>query len=245
MGATEIKYLAPRTYSSNQRGVPREEARLQKVTAAAARALAPPGCQKLLVVPELEVSGVRPDFWIGCIDEQCFVQRAQVGLKPCTAPLPLSIALELRRLGGTATIERLSSPSRRLGDRRRVLRGVRQLTERGLAQRGERTVQLSSNWTPARAQGIAVEVKLDQWRKAVRQIQMWRRFVNGAWMIFPDSYLSSVPRQRPGTRGIGLATVQAEELKVIRKPRLIVGQPSGKVVLEEYLYARWLAEGFS
>jgi hypothetical protein len=241
---TEIKYLAPRTYSSNQRGVPRDEARLQQITAAAAQLLAPPSCRHLLVVPELEVGGVRPDFWIGCIDEHNFAKRAQAGMKPCTAPLPLTVALELRRLGGVATINRLAASSRRLGDRSRVLRGIGQLVERGLAVREEEGVRLSPAWVPAQARGVAVEVKVDQWRKALRQIQMWRRFVNGAWMVFPDSYLSSVPRQRPGTRGIGLATVQGEELKVVRRPRLIVGQSSGRTVLEEHLYARWLAEGF-
>jgi hypothetical protein len=244
MVETETKYLAPRVYSLNQRGVPSNEAPLQDAAAAAARLLAPPSCRQLLVIPELEVGGVRPDLWIGCLDEESFAQRARAGIEPCTAPLPLSIANVLRRLGGTATIDRLASPSRRLGDRSRVLRGISELVERGLAVREEGGIRLSGAWTAAQAEGVAVEVKMDQWRKALRQVQMWRRFVNGAWMVFPDSYLRAVPRQRPGTRGIGLATVnEGGELRVIRRPRLVIGQSSARTVLEEHLYARWLAEG--
>lgn len=243
MPKPEIRYLAPRSYAVNQRGVPSVEAPLQEAAAAAARALAPSDCRQLLVIPELEVHGVRPDLWIGCVDERNFLRRARLGIEPCTAPLPLSIAVEIRRRGGAATVDRLASSNGPLGDRSRVLRGVALLVERGLAVREEGEVRLVSAWAPARAEGVAVETKVGQWRRALRQVQMWRRFVNGAWMVFPASYLSAVPRQRPGMRAIGLATVDGGSLAVIRRPRLTVGQPFARAVLEEHLYLRWLAEG--
>lgn len=243
MVETKVKRLAERTYSPRQRGVPSLEAPLQDAAARAARLLAPRGCRELLVIPELEVGGVRPDLWIGCVDEEIFRKRSAMGISPCTAPYPLAIAHELRRLGGSARIERLSSLSRQLGERPRILRGVAELVERGIAVREEGEVRLVNGWRPAGAEGVAVEAKVGQWRKTFRQVQMWRRFVNGAWMVFPDSYLGSVPRQRPGMRAIGLATVEGEDLRVIRRPRLIVGQPLARALLEEHLYGRWLAEG--
>jgi hypothetical protein len=243
MVETKIKRLAERTYSPRQRGIPRLEAPLQDAAAAAAGLLAPRGCRELLVIPELEVSGVRPDLWIGCVDEESFRKRSAMGIAPCTAPYPLAIAYELRRLGGSARIERLSTSARQLGERPRILRGVAELVERGIAVREEGDVRLVNDWRPAGAEGVAVEAKVGQWRKTLRQVQMWRRFVNGAWMVFPHSYLGSVPRQRPGTRAIGLATVEGDDLRVIRRPRLIVGQPQARALLEEHMYGRWLAEG--
>ena len=243
MVETKIKRLAGRTYSPRQRGVPSLEAPLQGAAARAAGLLAPRGCRELLVIPELEVGGVRPDLWIGCVDEESFRKRSAMGIAPCTAPYPLAIAHELRRLGGSARIERLSSQARQLGERPRILRGVAELVERGIAVREEGEVRLVSGWRPAGAEGVAVEAKVGQWRKTLRQVQMWRRFVNGAWMVFPDSYLGSVPRQHRGTRAIGLATVEGEDLRVIRRPRLIVGQPLARALFEEHLYGRWLAEG--
>ncbi len=243
MVETKVKRLAERTYSPRQRGVPSLEAPLQDAAARAAGMLAPRGCRELLVIPELEVGGVRPDLWIGCVDEASFRERSAMGIVPCTAPYPLTLAHELRRLGGSARIEQLSSPARQLGERPRILRGVAELVERGIAVREEGEVRLVSSWRPAGAEGVAVEAKIGQWRKTFRQVQMWRRFVNGAWMVFPDSYLGSIPRQRPGMRAIGLATVEGEDLRVIRRPRLIVGQPLARALLEEHLYGRWLVEG--
>jgi len=243
MVETKIKRLAERSYSPRQRGVPSLEAPLQNAAARAAGLLAPRGCREVLVIPELEVGGVRPDLWIGCVDEESFKKRSAGGIAPCTAPHPLAIAFELRCLGGSARIERLSTSARQLGERPRILRGLAELVERGIAVREEGEVRLVSGWAPAGAEGVAVEAKVGQWRKALRQVQMWRRFVNGAWMVFPSSYLGSVPRQRPGTRAIGLAAVEGDELRVIRRPRLTVGQPMARALLEEHLYGRWLAEG--
>jgi hypothetical protein len=245
MVETKIKRLAERTYSPRQRGVPSLEAPLQDAAARAARLLAPRGCRELLVIPELEVGGVRPDLWIGCVDERNFKQRSAAGIAPCTAPQPLAIAHEVRRLGGIASIEQLTSSAQRLGERPRVLRGISELVERGIAVREDGEVRLVGAWRPADAEGVAVEAKIGQWRRALRQIQMWRHFVNGAWVVFPESYLASVPRQRPGTRAIGLATVEGDSLRVIRRPRLIVGQPLARALLEEHLYGRWLTEDVS
>jgi hypothetical protein len=243
MVETKVRRLAEREYAPRQLGVPSLEAPLHEAVVRDAQLLAPRGCRELLVIPELEVAGVRPDAWIGCVDEDNFRARRDGGLAPCTAPHPLAIALETRRLGGSATVERLSSAGPHLGERPRVLRGIGELVERGIAEREGAEVRLVDVWTAAGAEGVAIEAKVGQWRKTLRQVQMWRRFVNGAWMVFPDSYLGSIPRQRPGTRGIGLATVDGGELRIIRRPRLVAGRPGARVLLEEHLYARWLVEG--
>lgn len=241
MKSKSITVFGPRTYSRGQRGVPILEAPLQEAAVAAADQFAPTEFDLLVVIPELEIAGMRPDLWIGHFDEDVFRARLDADIQACTAPYPLAIALILRRLGPT-TIDRLCQPSGGLGDRRRVQRGVTELVERGVAVREEDAIVLSPLYRSAEARGVAVEAKVNRWRKAARQAQMWRRFVSGTWLMFPTSYLSSVPRQAPAIRGMGLAVFDGEEASVIRRPRLTRGRAYGQLVLEEHIYARWRAE---
>ncbi len=243
--AVEITELAPRTYSPTQRGIPSAEAPLHEAAVAAAAILAPPGCERLMVIPELEVCGMRPDLWIGCFDDEQFCRRAEAGIEACTAPYPLAIAHELRRLGGTSSIERLCAPARQLGERRRILRGLAELAERGQVRQEGGTVALSEAWMPAEARGVGVEAKVGRWRKAVRQVQMWRPYLNGAWLVFPSSYLPHVPRQREALRSMGIAIVDEEGAQIVRRPRLTVGRTYSRALLEEHLYARWRTEALA
>jgi hypothetical protein len=245
MAAVEITELAPRAYSPAQRGIPSIEAPLHEAAVAAAETLAPPGCEHLMVIPELEVCGMRPDLWVGYFNDEQFCRRAEAGIEACTAPYPLAIAHELRRLGGMSSIERLCTPTRQLGERRRILRGLAELVERGLVQRDGGMVALNAAWIPAEARGVGVEAKVGRWRKAVRQVQMWRPYLNGAWLVFPSSYLASVPRQREAIRSIGIAVVDEESMHIVRRPRLTVGRTYSRLLLEEHLYARWRTEALA
>lgn len=243
MGSTSIIQLAPRLYSPEQRGVPTAEAPLHEAAMASARLFAPPKLRKLVVVPELEIAGVRPDLWIGSFSEKNFQRRLAGNLEPCTAPYPLAVADVIRRLGGEAGIDELLTTPFRLGDRRRVQRGIAELVDRGLAFRDEGRIRLNRAFKPAGVRGVGVEAKLGRWRKAVRQAQMWRSFVNGAWLLFPASYLPHVPRQRAGMRSLGLAVAEEDRtLTIVRQPRLIVGRPLARALTEEHLYARWKSE---
>jgi hypothetical protein len=237
--APSITQLTPRQYSPKQRGVPLAEAQLHAAALAAAQTLAPPDCPHLIVIPELEVGGMRPDLWIGYFDDEQFQARVEAGIEPCTAPYPLKVAHELRRLGGLCSLERLCSPARGLGGRRRVMRGLAELVERGLAERNEGAVMLNAAWTPAQAHGVGVEAKVGRWRKAVRQVQMSGAFLNGAWLVFPSSYLPHFPRGQKALRNLGVAIVENETLKVVRKPRLRSGRNGNQALLEEHLYVRW------
>jgi len=243
MGSASIIQLGPRLYSPEQRGVPTAEAPLHEAALASARLLAPPKLRKLVVVPELEIAGLRPDLWIGSFSEKNFQRRLAENLEPCTAPYPLAVADAVRRLGGEAEVDQLISPPFRLGDRRRVQRGIAELVDRGLADRDEGHIRLNRAFKTAGVRGVGVEAKLGRWRKAVRQAQMWRSFVNGAWLLFPATYLPHVPRQRPGLRSLGLAVADEDgKVTVIRQPRLIVGHPLARTITEEHLYARWRLE---
>lgn len=242
MARTAVTHLAPRTYSPNQRGVPAAEAPLQEAAAGAAALLAPTGCQGLFVIPELELLGARPDLWIGSFDEGIFRRRVDAGLEACTAPYPLAVAQTLRRLGGEASLEELCSSAHRLGERRRIQRGVSELVDRGLAFRDDNAVILSAVFSPANARGVGVEAKTGRWRKAVRQVQMSASLLNGAWLVFPSSYLPHVPRQEAAMRGVGIAVVEDGVAHVVRRPRFRVGRPGPRMLLEEHLYARWRAE---
>jgi hypothetical protein len=243
MGTTTITQLAPRIYSPEQRGVPTAEAPLHEAALASARFLAPPKMRKLLVVPELEIGGVRPDLWIGSFNQKSFKRRLAASLEPCTAPYPLAVVDALRRLGGEAEVNQLRSPAFRLGDRRRIQRGISELVERQLAFRSEGCIRLNPAFKPGDVRGVGVEAKLGRWRKAVRQVQMWRNFVNGAWLLFPSTYLPHVPRQHPGLRSLGLAIADEEGVvTVVRRPRLTVGRPMARALAEEHVYARWSSE---
>jgi hypothetical protein len=242
MGTTPITRLASRTYSPEQRGVPMAEAQLHEAAVAEAETLAPPDCPHLIVIPELEIGGMRPDLWIGYFDDEQFQVRVEAGIEPCTAPYPLKVAFELRRLGGLCSLERLCSPTRGLGERRRIMRGLAELVERGLAERNEGAVRLSVAWAPAQALGVGVEAKVGRWRKAVRQVQMSGAFLNGAWLVFPGSYLPHFPRGQKPLRNLGVAVVEQDGLRVVRKPRLRSGRNGNRVLLEEHLYARWREE---
>lgn len=242
MKSTSITRLTSRPYSPEQRGVPMAEAELHEAALAAAETLAPPDCPHLIVIPELEIGSMRPDLWIGYFNDEQFQTRVEAGIEPCTAPYPLKVAYELRRLGGLCSLERLCSPARGLGERRRILRGLAELIERGLAERNEGAVRLNAAWTPAEAHGVGVEAKVGRWRKAVRQVQMSGAFLNGAWLVFPSSYLPNFPRGQKALRNLGVAVVESDALRVIRKPRLRSGRNDDRVLLEEHLYARWCEE---
>jgi hypothetical protein len=243
MTSAPITLLGPRIYSPEQRGVPTLEAPLHDAAAVAADLLAPSDLERLVVIPELEIAGVRPDLWIGQFDEKNFRARLDASLVPCTARYPLAIAGALRRLGGEGSVDQLDSSAFHLGERRRIQRGISELIDRGLAIREDRCVVLHPAFKPAAVRGVGVEAKLGRWRKAVRQVQMWRSSVNGAWLVFPSSYLPHVPRQRPGMRSLGLAVVDdAGRVSVVRQARLTVGRPLARMVTEEHLYARWKVE---
>lgn len=241
MEPSSITVLEPRAYGPQQRGVPKAEAALQDAVSAMASIFAPEGCRPLNVVPELDAWGSRPDFWIGSFNETSFRTRALAGIDACTAPFPLAVACMLRRHGETS-VDRLSAPSLRLGDRRRVQRAISELVNGGLALREGESVALDPRFEPADPRGVGVETKVGRWRRAVRQAQMWRPLMNGVWLVFPRSYISQVPRQRPGVRNFGIAVVDEGHVEVVRRPRLIVGRPLSRMLLEEHLYARWLAD---
>jgi hypothetical protein len=243
MGSRSIVHLSPREYSPKQRGVPGPEAALHEAASTSAKLFAPPDWGKLVVIPELDIGGFRPDLWIGSFDERVFKRRLDAGLGACTAPYPLAIVRALRRLGGEASINQLTSRALHLGERRRIQRGVSELVDRGLAERDNGSVLLHSRFVLADARGVGVEAKVGRWRKAVRQVQMWRTALNGAWLLFPESYLGQVPRQRPGTRSIGLAVAdESGTVSIVRRPRLTSGPSLGRLLTEEHLYARWVDE---
>lgn len=246
MGSRSIVHLSPREYSPKQRGVPGPEAALHKAASASANLFAPPDWGKLVVIPELDIGGIRPDLWIGSFNEKVFRRRLDAGLGACTAPYALGIVRALRRLGGEASIDQLASRALRLGERRRIQRGVSDLVDRGLAERDNGSVLLHPRFVVADARGVGVEAKLGRWRKAVRQVQMWRTALNGAWLLFPESYLGQVPRQRPGMRSIGLAVAdESGTVSIVRRPRLTTGPSVGRLLAEEHLYARWVDESNS
>lgn len=215
---------------------------MHEAAVAAADLLAPPDCDHLVVIPELELGGMRPDLWIGYFDDEQFEARIEARIEPCTAPFPLKLAYELRRDGGSNSIDRLCAPARGLGSRRRILRGLGELAERGIAARDGRGVELSPAWGSARARGVGVEAKVGRWRRAVRQVQMSSLFLNGAWLVFPQSYLSHFPRGSIALRSFGIAVVDGGRLQVVRRPRLRASRGASHALLEEHLFCRWRDE---
>ncbi len=85
-----------------------------------------------------------------------------------------------------------------------------------------------------------VEAKLNNWRRAVRQVQSWEGYVDAAWLAFPDAYLRHMPRTPP-LRRFGLITVENGQARIVRRPSGVRANGVRHVLMEQHLYARWLA----
>ena len=197
---------------------------------------------RLVIAHELEFAYGRPDLIAADVNLSVWRSWSRKRIQPCTAPVPLGVADALARLDGSATLDTLVRSMAPGFGRRRVVHGLAVLKTQGrIARKGETHVlRLLPGNAVQSASGV--EAKLNNWRRAVRQVQSWEGLVDAVWLAFPNSYLSNVPRSLP-LRRFGLIGADDYIARVIRRPRGSLTRGVKHLLVEQHLYRRWLTIG--
>lgn len=191
----------------------------------------------LVVVHELVLPYGRPDLAVAAVRLDRWRRRQERAVAPCTAPRLLTTALQLEELGGVATFDELQQTAQNADRVREAVRSLSQLN--WVRVRNER-ITIAPSVRGAIAAMVGVEVKLNNWRRAVRQAQSWEGHFDATWLAFPEAYLSHVPRDAT-LRRFGLIAA-SPEVRVLRRPRGRVARGLRAALADEFLFARWLAE---
>lgn len=233
--------LPPGTATARTLGVPIREAEVHDGVAALREQLLPTSCAPdLVVVHELALAYGRPDVVAAGVELARWRAWRKRKVKPCTAPIPLGTALALRRLSGKATVDELVTSNGGQGSRSRVRRSLVTLSDLGWVRRDGDAFVLRLAPGQALLTVSGVEAKLNNWRRAVRQVQNWEGYVDATWLAFPAAYLRHVPRTPP-LRRFGLIAVEGGQARIVRRPSGARANGVRHVLIEQHLYARWLA----
>jgi len=234
--------LPPNTATARKLGVPIREAEVHDGVAALRGQLLPTSspAQDLVVAHELALAYGRPDVVAAAVELAQWRAWRKRKIEPCTAPIPLATALALSRLGGKATFEELVALNGGQGSRSRLRRSLATLFDLGWVRRqGDAFIlRLAPGEVLLTVSGV--EAKLNNWRRAVRQVQSWEGYVDAVWLAFPAAYLRHVPRTPP-LRRFGLIAVEDGQARIIRRPSGARANAGRHLLIEQHLYARWLA----
>lgn len=194
----------------------------------------------LVVAHELALAYGRPDVVAAAVKLAVWRNWRRLKVEPCTAPIPLSTAVGLSKLGGKATFEELMASESGRGPRSRLRRSLATLVDLGWVRRQSDAFVLRLGPGEALLTVSGVEAKLNNWRRAVRQVQSWEGYVDAVWLAFPAGYLPHVPRTPP-LRRFGLIAVEDGRARIVRRPSGARANAVRRVLIEQHLYARWLA----
>jgi len=233
--------LRPDAATARTLGVPLHELDVHEATTALGEALLPLALASadLVVAHELALAYGRPDVVAADVDIAEWRAWRRRRIAPLTAPIPLGAALTLSGLGGTATFDELVSSSGAPGGKTKMRKALAILSERGWVRRQGEAFVLRLAPGEALLGTSGVEAKLNNWRRAVRQIQSWETYVDAVWLAFPASYLPNVPRT-PRLRRFGLIAVEDGCAHIVRRPSGPRAQGIRHVLMEQHLYSRWL-----
>ena len=222
-------------------GVPLHEAVVHEGVAALQEKLlpVPTYLADLVVVHELALAYGRPDVVAAAVELGKWRAWRRLKVQPCTAPVPLTTALVLSNLGGKATLDDLVTANGGSGARARLRRSLATLSDLGWVRRQGEAFVLRLVPGEALLSVSGVEAKLNNWRRAVRQVQSWETYVDAVWLAFPASYLPNVPRT-PRLRRFGLIAVEEGRAHIVRRPSGPRAQGVRHVLMEQHLYGRWL-----
>lgn len=239
--SVSVIVLPPTAATVRTLGVPIREADVHSGVASLRETLLPlpTDAPDLVVAHELALAYGRPDIVVAAVEVARWRAWRKRGIRPCTAPLPVATALALTELGGAATVDELVEHSAVQGARPRIRRSLATLAElRWVHRRGE---GLALRLEPGEALYAAsgVEAKLNNWRRAVRQVQSWEGYVDAVWLAFPASYLPHVPRTS-SLRRFGLIGVENGGAIVVRRPSGVRASAARHLLMEQHLYGRWL-----
>lgn len=234
--------LPPDPAKARTLGVPIREAAVHDGVAALRGQLLPVSIQggDLIVAHELALAYGRPDVVAAAGDLSRWRAWRRLKVAPCTAPIPLSTAIGLNRLGGKATFDELMASNDGRGPRSRLRSSLATLVDLGWVRRQGDAFVLRLGPGEALVTVSGVEAKLNNWRRAVRQVQSWEGYVDAVWLAFPAGYLHHVPRTPP-LRRFGLIAVEDGQARIIRRPSGARANAVRRALIEQHLYARWLA----
>ena len=234
--------LPPDTATARTLGIPLREAEIHTAVAAVGAALLPRfrADADFVIAEELALAYGRPDIIAASVDLARFRKWRTKQIAPCTAPLALSAALALSKLGGKATVEQFVSREADAVARSRLRRSLSTLADLGWVRRRGDALMLRMGPGEALHAASGVEAKLNNWRRAVRQVQSWEAYVDAVWLAFPGSYLKHVPRTT-ALRRFGLISVKDGEASILRRPSGRRTHGVRHVLMEQHLYARWLS----
>jgi hypothetical protein len=193
----------------------------------------------LVIAHELALAYGRPDIVVGAIELAQWRAWRRRRVAPCTAPLPLATALALQKLGGKATTADLLRADTGQASAARARRSLATLEDLGWVRRVGDAFVLRLAPGTALITAIGVEAKLNNWRRAVKQVQSWEGHVDAAWLAFPAPYLRHVPRTS-ALRRFGLIGVESRHGRIVRRPSGTRARGVRRTLLEQHLYRRWL-----
>jgi len=228
-------------YGGRIRGIPVAEALLHEAVLSLGDELITRdhGPGSLLLAHELPLSHSRPDVVGAVVDLATWRRRKRQGVAACTAPQALKVAMALQRLDRPSTIDDVAAAMTGLG-RPQIRKAIAELDGRNWIRRSKAGVRLAAATRRAVTSLVAVEAKVDNWRRAVRQAQGTEVYVDDVWLAFPQTYLRNVPRGRRGLRRFGLIAVDDRTPRIVRKPSGRKATPLARALTEEHLYAGWL-----
>lgn len=233
--------LAPPPRTRRRLGVPKAEGVLQRAVVDLTEQLVttPGEGQRLIVAEEVRLPFGRPDVMAAVVDVHLWHRRRKLGIRPCTAPLPLRVAQLLAQLGGRANVSEIlhavgTNELARARDSLRLLTGL------GWIRRQGESAILRAVPGEAVSRITAIETKLNNWPRAVRQAQSWEGRVDTVWLAFPTSYMTRFPRTRE-LRRFGLISVSDGTAKIVRRPLSSRVRGPRRALTEEYLFERWAA----
>jgi hypothetical protein len=146
--------------------------------------------------------------------------RDALSLEPICSPLRIRV-LDLL---SSNRIKRVETLAKQIGSPEASLRRstLEPLAEIGLLELSGKKIQSTGLWTPLGETIIAIELKLDKWRSALRQADNFSLSADHSWVVLDQERSQSAQQSREAfkTTGVGLATTDSDgQLKIFTRPK--------------------------
>ena len=230
------------TYRTSGPGIPRIESEIHaRLLDDAPQLLMSSELGTVVVFHELDLPAGRPDVVVANATLRAFDLRRRARIEPVTAPATAAVAASLRQRG-KATAAALVLRGQSGLAAAQVSRALAELLRKRVVQTDGETYWTHPSWQVLADEVVAVEAKVEGWRAAAQQARSWEWLVNGSYLAFPSEYFGKVPRAQLALRRFGLIEVKKDGIVVPRRPRWRTVTSTREVLVDEAMYARWLAE---
>jgi hypothetical protein len=171
------------------------------------------------VVAEMQGEVGVIDLLAIAFDDRALEQRIKAGIPAVTFPLRVQVLDQLTR----PRPMRIDTLARRVGSNSRALTRstLRPLAEIGAIEFGRETVCPTGAWQPVAVRLTAIELKLNKWKKALRQADNAAFAVDTAWVVLDAEHAGPAIAARTQFEmfGVGLALAGSDgSLRAIVPP---------------------------